>query len=825
MRIEQAIFGEVRGGHALRVASDASSVPVELASRLDLPDTAPPGVDWSPFISGFALADHYILARTFADPAATRAGMVLSHALIAPLKELIVISDLRPLFSKLIAYPVAPNTLESLEMVPTTGAPPIAADLASTAESLITRGMDPVVRVGVSEFEDLVVALWYRLWPELRTRFAFRLSFGPQDVVESPRPSLVCTPASLVARWTAHRIVAVSGQGSVSPAAAMLSGQSEAEPVLQFSRELGAELGRLSDLPILERVFELGHAKNPSFDECVSALRLVERLSPDPQRGGAGKARLVDALISRLPTATIDQVLLLRNLATGGLPTAHEIWARLEAWTSSMDFSPATDATMLAAISDALSTNAAVEPWRAAVLKGLGLASQAKTSTFPTAFWRWAELQPTVIPRLIEHVPKDRRVEDRLAESAPRQISRETGGVLMEVTASRKWLRLHGVAAGASLPPLDAVRRHLAIDSDAVNFVGVEAALSRATPAQTLSIALETGDPRIVTMAAKEAAKEPGLLKDINVAIPLAQDLWAQSVVLNKTAWRGPSDPSRSLFVVLEDLLNGKAVNSSLLEGLSTSPIADLGSYPRKADIWAHLAEPARRNFMNATATAWIKQTFAGAASYAPDHQLEVAILSSDKIDRELRSLSPDKTGIAIQVAATMLTFDEDRLAEFFGDWVSSSRAISVAEAEALGRLIVKRRWKKVLDELVSLAGRGRAEFKPALRMCSEMLDLWTRWSLGLSEPSSEDKWNILIEVAADLYPDGPKESELWERAGGRNADLRIYGSGRSLWQDAISQIKRGKGVSAADLLKEMSQDFPSNVQLRYLREDSKLGQ
>src|SRR5438034_3508488 len=105
MKVEQAIFGEVRGGHALRLASDEGRVSSELTTRLDLPDTAPPGVDWSPFLHGFPHGDRYVLARSFSDPVATRAGMVLSHAVIAPLDELARTPDLRPVLALLIAIP------------------------------------------------------------------------------------------------------------------------------------------------------------------------------------------------------------------------------------------------------------------------------------------------------------------------------------------------------------------------------------------------------------------------------------------------------------------------------------------------------------------------------------------------------------------------------------------------------------------------------------------------------------------------------------------------------------------------------------------------
>jgi hypothetical protein len=111
MKIEQAIYGEVRSGHALRLASTRSQIVDELASRLDLPDTVPPGVNWSPYITGFPYRDRYILARTFADPHATRAGMVISHALIAPLDEIATTANLKSLFENLIVTPEPPKPL------------------------------------------------------------------------------------------------------------------------------------------------------------------------------------------------------------------------------------------------------------------------------------------------------------------------------------------------------------------------------------------------------------------------------------------------------------------------------------------------------------------------------------------------------------------------------------------------------------------------------------------------------------------------------------------------------------------------------------------
>jgi len=81
MRVEQVICGEVQGrGHGLRASSTQERIAAEIAPKLDLPDAVPAGVlAWSPFVRGFPIADHYVLARTFLDTGASRGGMVLSR--------------------------------------------------------------------------------------------------------------------------------------------------------------------------------------------------------------------------------------------------------------------------------------------------------------------------------------------------------------------------------------------------------------------------------------------------------------------------------------------------------------------------------------------------------------------------------------------------------------------------------------------------------------------------------------------------------------------------------------------------------------------------
>jgi hypothetical protein len=255
MLVQQAIYGEVRSGHGLRAITSRLVPPSGLGYKLDLPNNAPQGVNWSPYLSGFPLGAWYVIAKTFHDPNASRSGMVLSHALLIPLNEMMRMGDLRPLINSLISTAnSSPELLEPLEISSSVNEPPQAVDFVAAAELLAARGKGPVVRLGNEGFDELVTSLWFHFNPEIRAQFAFRLSFGPQDLVEDQPVSLVCTPGSLVARWDGFRVVGPAAPKTRSRGSEILTGGQAAVPLLEFAHDIGASVDSFSKIPVLIRL-------------------------------------------------------------------------------------------------------------------------------------------------------------------------------------------------------------------------------------------------------------------------------------------------------------------------------------------------------------------------------------------------------------------------------------------------------------------------------------------------------------------------------------------------------------------------------------------
>jgi metacaspase-1 len=81
--------------------------------------------------------------------------------------------------------------------------------------------------------------------------------------------------------------------------------------------------------------------------------------------------------------------------------------------------------------------------------------------------------------------------------------------------------------------------------------------------------------------------------------------------------------------------------------------------------------------------------------------------------------------------------------------------------------------------------------------------------------------WKTLQSVLPDLYPTGPSDQEIWARAGGDMAQLRLQGTGRAMWFAALRTLEQGGGgekISLKSLVEVALSDFPQHSSLQALR-------
>ena len=837
MRIEQALYGERRGGHCLLAASGDKEVSAGIVQRLDLPDTAPPGAAWSPFLRGFRFRNRYVLSRTFRDASASRGGMVFSHALIAPLDAIGETPDLGPLLKLLATSQRQLPSATTVELARTETRLPHADDLMDAAEALAATGQYsqyskekgttrslPVVRLGHVGFDDLVVALWARLSPKMRRAFAFRLSFGPRDLVDTPAPALVCTPPLMEARWSDYPIIRSGvSREPTSLAAAVLAGHEKGASLLDFMQEIGAKPATFRDLRLLDRAYLLNIGE-PTLDRCVGAVRLIEKLSPNSDAGEDGKDVLVRRLCKLVAAATAEEILLLRNLRLSAFPSSGGVWKALKKWAAENSYPRDQDGKVLSVLEDATAATSAVEEWQTVVLDGLAVAARSRSSAFPKAFWRWFQVRPEVVAAVFRHVPAEVGVEKRVAAAMPRSLDETTAEPLATLALSRGLLRMHGAILSAIRNPLDAVRGQIAVDTEPSFVEGLKSALQQAKPADVVDCALEIEDPRMSRLAGEAVARDPRLLAEIDLTGINAQAIWREALDIELECWRAPADPSAAFHSILDHLLDGGDTDPSLIDRLSCTPVADLGSYARRPETWPRIKGNALDNILAATASGWLRRAAGGGAPFVTEHELQSAILDSDKLEPTLDALIPGRVGAAMRIAAALDRYDEQEFLRLLENTMSRTTSLAASDAEGIGRLVSERRWEGVATDLVARYENGRRDLKPTLRVCYDMLDFWVRWRLWLTPIPETEKWTAFEELAAELYPGGPDDEGLWERAGGDNADLSTKEAGRTRWRKALRNVRNGKGPHSSELLAMMLEDFPNNERLLHLAGDRVFG-
>ncbi|ABS65489.1 hypothetical protein Xaut_0231 [Xanthobacter versatilis] len=820
MRVDQAIYGTIRNGHGLRCASGDRRLAADLAQRLDLPDTEPLGAHWSPVTSGFRSRDKYVLARTFSDPTVDRSGMVISHALICDLAEIVEVDDLRPLLARLItSAAAAPDAVEPLDVAPAQGMPPASSDLADAAQALVTRGNGPVVRIGSDGFEELIVALWGRLWPTLRGKLHFRLSFSPKDVVEKPGPTIVCTPASLIGRWQDQRIVCRNVAGGLK-AAGIIDGSPDGDDLRAFGERIGADLDGFQDLQLLEQAHAMATAKPDTVARLVAAARLVDRLSPNPARGGAEKEAIVGRLARALPDASPSEILTLRNFALPGLATIGVLWDGVEDWLADSDHPAPHDPEAVTIVTDALVGTEAVAPWRAAARRGLERSSTAPGGAFAAAFWRWAKIASRISPPLVALAAADRKALDAVVAAAPPELDATTAKPIIEIAARSGMPRLHAVAAGGSMKPADAARAQSAAERGS-DPSAMRLALRRAKPDEILDAFADVPDERVLAIAGEAVARDPKLLARRDISTTPNRRIWAAALKDDPAAWNGPTEPRKAFDHLLAEQIDGGSPPAELLERLSTTPLADVTSFPRRSELWAKLPATVRDRLLAATADAWFARAGAGEQEAALEAPLTDRILRDARLDQLLDSVSARGIAEGFRIVDALGGLADNRFRTWVLTAIRSTRPLPAVDAELIGRALAARRRRDIVAELLTLYRGGRSDLAPALRHCLDLIGFWDRMFLDLSSVSSAEKWDTLVELAADLYPKGPDQDALWSRAGGRESDLRHHGTGKERWHAALRDIQNGRPPHVSKLISEMRTDFPQNPNLRMLAGDA----
>jgi GTPase-associated protein 1, N-terminal domain type 1 len=212
--IDAQVHGYRRGHQLLASSIDLDRRDQALLDRLsDIAGPLGPGETFRPYLTSYALPgeSHYVLARTWQDIDAPRAGCVRTLSLLIPLQDWKAARTLEPLL-QILDGPEPPSTarrttVHTAQPKSLPPAPPFNG--TELIEALFLEESKPIAIFDVPDPDIVAVRLLTAFWPEFRGRFLLStMALSPRKI-EGRSFDLVFAPQSArhrFADWRGRRI-------------------------------------------------------------------------------------------------------------------------------------------------------------------------------------------------------------------------------------------------------------------------------------------------------------------------------------------------------------------------------------------------------------------------------------------------------------------------------------------------------------------------------------------------------------------------------------------------------------------------------------------
>lgn len=830
MRIHQALYGEEQGAHTLLRHSilDASEeVPFkELIGVTDRFGSPPPGVQWTPYMSGYPYRNFYVLSRTFPDVGASRPGMVLTHALIVPLQELSVYSVLSHVTQLLLTEIERPPQLPVLDLVPPSEDP--GDDVSEGRQLTLIRALvrsaqhkQPVIWAGQEGFERAIEALWFHLWPQARQKTRFRLSFGPSDV-EGQELTAVCTPKSLLNRWPAPYIVVGDDQGEASRvtlAEAYLLGRKEAGPLHELQDILAASLDGIPELLMLVQCCE----NLPSVENCEDAdavrrvARLLAQLSPSAGRGNRIKTPVLSKLARLTARGSVSDIRALRNFDLSPFVNGAEVLEdAIHSWVRGIVTSLTDENTSETASIFKLALTTPTG-WGEMVRRGLRRALGTWSQATASRIWEWWGTDADLVTLSEGLLPVTETAEQTLALECPAHMTSQLALPVINLAKERLWYSLHAAVLTAIHTPEEAVREQLAFNPEKHGVAALRVLAHRVGEEPFLLTAIKLSDPRLLPLAGEILAQRPRLRMHIDVSDASWRKVWLLSIEAGAQVFDGFADPKTTVSHLMDVLRSGGDVAEELLSAVAASDYADLSDYPSRANIWGYLPPSVSGRFLQATARGWI-QRFSREPGTGLAIERPLAKTVVEETPRWLTS-SEATPALVLDLFRRFPALEE----RHFIPWLTAARTVRPMDAPMVGRYIGERGWVTAARSTSKRVTQGQRGLLPVVEECEHLLGTFDRLILRLTSGdgiSVEEWWQTLTDVSIELYPRGLEDHSIWQRSGGDLSSVELKAPGRSQWQVALALLRNGGGgkrITVAGLLHQMREDYQASEHLQLL--------
>ncbi|WP_022696794.1 effector-associated domain EAD1-containing protein [Euryhalocaulis caribicus] len=797
------LAGDKDGQHAVLDTNLHQDLAAEVARRTDLPGSLPSEFrksDLSAF-GCFSHGERFVFYEIARDPSATRGGMARSAAVVLEGDAAASLDDPVELLEvvRSIRLEGVPNRATSASFGPV----PKCVPLLSRLED------GPAMVSSELETGNIIRSVWTSLPRALRLRLGARLCFSEEDLPDCTQIALGFMPDGL--RWECSDGVWVAdpcvgkGLGITTGSLGEMLADGGAKTLEALANANGLRLNSFQDLRFLERVQgAMNGDSNP--EEILRALRYALSLSMESR-----KSELINNLEHRIASRyhkwSAEDVATFRNLELRRKSTLSTAVSR---WT---DAQLSSNGAMLIPLTSEVWDSEVQEWWSDAVER---------------AFRRHRGHYPrSLLASFLDKVANDDAVPSGFAgaiaggESTDADLANIVAGHAKRsasIIANRLERKMfpHTVLVGlltAGAKIADVVDAGRTIKSESARSVYFDALVEHA-PADIIPglVVLDVDDDMTDRLLSRSVDK-PTEFDELDLSDARSQRFLAKAVEQGTLTQKALSGQLKRLTVVLAE---GGTLESDLARVIVTAEELVLPHSAARERVWDVLPEDVGNVMMRRAAIEWLSALARGEELEIEDAVKE--LLRSRELAGERADVLRDADLSTWTVLAGLEASPGYEYRQRLLEILESKTDQPLPDVVAMAEIVTQKNPGSVASMIV-VRHRKRRDLIPVWSILRPALSWFDTLLLPDTRIESENWDRAFTEELSKLYPEGPMEDAIWERAGGRAADVTKAPTGAEGWRRAIGRVGGGASVGRLDLLREALKDYPNNERLGILRD------
>lgn len=692
--IQQAIYGE-NSGHALLAKSDSQNdIFNRISGYTDLNDRPEGGVLSDPIIKGIFVENYYVLIKIFPDLSPKmRPGRVFSHALILDRENFLKVSNICDLFQFHLpsidkGVSLNPIVYDSSSADWIQPKPNGRESSAINALAEHEQYKNCIVWLGEEGYWDWITCIWPNLPKESKIKTRIGTGFNPKNVKEE-NLNLIFIPSELSTSWSKYgykTIDLTANEKLSSSISLMLAGEGTDESLIhELLRDFELEINSIQGLSRLEDIGKVYVDANPALNRLLVFSNFISKTNPNPKSGVKGKQNLLNTVIKAIPTSSVEMVQALQYQTWKGFENGKvQVESAVQVWLNSNLLAGKDDEVKASLMSDVFSPKDSPNWWHLTIKNFITERVKIWKATYATPIWNWISINGDLISYLLPILPNS--AEPSLTDKVS-VIDKESATRILEIAGQRNWLVLHGIVAIKHFKPGEAFSKQLAIDSTPKHLDALSM-MSEQLPAKDIrDVTLALDDDRLYKISGQLIKKQPSLLRELNVTQVSWQKLWITAVEEGAGLWDGITNPRKTLYVFLGQILEENLYNNDLLVAIAQSDDNDLVCFENRKAIWDHLPSKVRNGFLKKTSHSVFEQFLAGSISLLDIEEPILDTIVSDPFITDFLAENRANISKVIKVYEEISNLKEQFLAGFITDYPIS---ISNDEASSLANLVNK---------------------------------------------------------------------------------------------------------------------------------------